>query len=299
MRVFVTGASGFIGSHVVPELIRGGHQVIGLARNDANAQKLSAAGVEVHRGDLEDVASLRAGAAKADAVIHLAFIHDFSRFAEVAAVDARAIEALCQELEGSNRPLCIASGVMGAKPGQLLTEDDSLDGWQNPRIAGNRAALDYVKRGVRTSIMRLSPSIHGHGDEGFMHMIAKTAQEKGFSAYVGDGNNRWPACHVLDAARLFRLAIEKAPAGAAIHAVADEGVPIRDVAAVIGKHLDLPVKSIAPDEAAAHFTWMAHFIALDSPASNAKTRALFDWTPTHPGLIADLDEGHYFTALKK
>jgi nucleoside-diphosphate-sugar epimerase len=296
MRIFVTGASGFIGSAVVPELLGAGHRVIGLARSDAAAQALAAAGAEVQRGALDDLDSLRAGAAKADGVIHLAFIHDFSRFAESAQIDQRAIETLGAALEGSERPLAIASGTLLLKPGRLVTEEDQPDfaAPASPRIAGVKSALSFATRGVRAAIVRLAPSVHGRGDHGFVHRLVELARAKGVSGYIGDGANRWPAVHRLDAARLFRLALEKAPAGSAVHAIGDEGVPIREIAEVIGRHLKLPVASIAPKDAADHFAWLAGFLATDAPASSAITRKRLGWQPTHPGLLADLDEGHYF-----
>jgi nucleoside-diphosphate-sugar epimerase len=295
MRVFVTGASGFIGSAVVPELIGAGHQVVGLARSDASAAALAAAGAEVHRGDLEDVEGLRAAASASEGVIHLGFIHDFSRFEEVARIDRAAIEALGTGLAGTGKPLVIASGVLGIAPGRVATERDQPPAEHpHPRHAGVRAAIALKDRGVRVSIVRLSPSVHGRGDHGFVPMIIGIAREKGVAGFIGDGSNRWPAVHRLDAARLFRLALEKAPAGAALHGVADEGVPIRAIAEIIGRHLKLPVASIAPADAGVHFGWMAGFLGLDSPASNAGTRELLGWQPAEPGLLADLDDGHYF-----
>jgi nucleoside-diphosphate-sugar epimerase len=295
MRVFVTGASGFIGSAVVPELIGAGHQVVGLARSDAAAAALGAAGAEVQRGDLEDLDSLRAGAARSDGVIHLAFIHDFSRFAASAHTERLAIETLGAALEGSGRPLVIASGTLGLAPGRVVTEaDEPAPDAPNPRQAGVRAALSFAARGVRTSIVRLAPSVHGRGDHGFVARLVSIAREKGVSGYIGDGSNRWPAVHRLDAARLFRLALEKAPAGSALHGIADEGVQIRAVAEVIGRHLNVPVASVSPEDTGKHFGFLAGFLGLDSPASSARTRELLGWQPTHPGLVDDLDEGHYF-----
>ncbi|WP_394846896.1 SDR family oxidoreductase [Pendulispora brunnea] len=296
MRVFVTGASGFIGSAVVPELISAGHHVVGLARSDASAQALRAAGAEVLRGDLEDLESLRAGAAASDGVIHLAFIHDFSRFEASARTEHRAIETLGAALEGSGRPLVIASGVLGLAPGRVLTERDepAPDSFQSPRRAGVLATLSFASRGVRTCIVRLAPTVHGPGDHGFLAALVSIARNKAVSGYVGDGTARWPAVHRLDAARLFRLALEKAPAGSAVHAIADAGVPIRTIADVIGRHLKVPVGSIASEDAGAHFSWLAPLLQLDSPTSSALTRELLDWQPTHPGLLEDLDAGHYF-----
>lgn len=297
MRVFVTGASGFIGSAVVPELIGAGHQVVGLARSNASADAL-AAGAGVHRGDLDDLDSLRAGAAASDGVLHLAFIHDFSEFAAAARTDQRAIETLGAALEGSGRPLVIASGFLEPPKGRLETEQDMPDpDSESPRIAGARAALALATRGVRSSVVRLGRSVHGEGDTGFVGRLVAIAREQGVSGYIGAGANRWPAVHRLDAAQLFRLALERAPAGSTLHGVADEGVPVRDIAAVIGRHLNLPVVSISPEDAGEHFGWLAPLLASDAWASSTLTRELVGWQPTHPGLIDDLDQGHYFHNL--
>jgi nucleoside-diphosphate-sugar epimerase len=297
MRVFVTGASGFIGSAVVPELIGAGHQVVGLARSDASAAALAAAGAEVHRGTLDDLDSLHAGAAASDGVIHLAFIHDFSQYEAAARTDRRAIETLGAALEGSGGPLVITSGTLGlAAAGVLGTEQDTPD-LNSPaahRIAGAQAALSFATRGVRSSVLRLPPSVHGEGDHGFVPTLIDIARDKGVSGYIGDGSNRWPAVHRLDAARLFRLALETAPAGTVLHGVADEGVPVHDIAEVIGRHLNLPVVPIPHEEAVDHFGWLAGFLGADVPASSALTRERIGWQPTHPGLIDDLDQGHYF-----
>jgi nucleoside-diphosphate-sugar epimerase len=306
MRVFVTGASGWIGSAVVPELIGAGHEVTGLARSDASAAALTAAGAEVHRGSLDDLGSLRDGAAASDGVIHLAFKHDvaFSGGFEAAAeADRRAVEIFGEVLAGSDRPLLIASGTLGVAPGRMATERDGHG--SDPAVgvegAGPRAraataefTLSLASRGVRSSVVRLPPTNHGDGDNGFMATLVGIARAKGASAYIGDGANRWPAVHRLDSAHLFRLALENAPAGSTLHAVADEGVPIRAVAEVIGRHLDVPVVSIPPEQAAEHFTWLGGFIGLDAPASSALTRELLGWQPTQPGLLDDLDKGHYF-----
>jgi nucleoside-diphosphate-sugar epimerase len=293
MRVFVTGASGFIGSAVVPELIAAGHHVVGLARSDSAAAALAAAGAEVQRGDLEDVDGLRAGAARSDGVIHLAFIHDFSKFEASARTDQRAIEALGTALIGSGRPLVIASGLLGIAPGRAASERDEPAPPLSPRVAGVQTALSFVARGVRTSIVRLAPTVHGRGDHGFVARLVDIAREKRASGYIGDGSSHWPAVHRLDASRLFRLALEKAAVGP-LHAVAEEGVPTRTIAEAIGRHLDVPVASIAGDEAAKHFGWLGAFFAIDSRATSALTRELLGWQPVQPGLIADLDEGHYF-----
>ena len=299
MRVFVTGASGFIGSAVVPELIGAGHEVVGLARSDSSAAALIAAGAEVRRGDLDDLDGLRAGAADSDGVIHLAFIHDFSDLAGAAQTDRIAIETLGAELEGSDRPLVIVSGMIGLPPGRVITERDMPESAEagGPRLAGTQAALALAGRGVRSSVVRLAPTVHGAGDHGFIATLIGIAREKGVSGYIGDGSSRWPAVHRLDAAPLFRLALEHAPAGSVLHGVAEEGVPTRRIAEVIGRHLDLPVVSIAPDDAAGHFGWLGSFFGADVPASSKLTRERMHWQPTHSGLIDDLDQGHYFHDL--
>ncbi len=294
MRVFVTGASGWIGSAVVPELIGAGHQVIGLARSDAAAAALAAAGAAAQRGALDDLDSLRRGAAASDGVIHLAYIHDFSQSENALRIDQRAIETLGAALAASDRPLVIASAVLGVAPGRVATERDAPDAAANPRIASAQAALSFATRGVRSSVVRLSLSVHGDGDHGFVATLIDIARTTGVSGYIGDGSNRWPAVHRRDAAHLFRLALETAPAGAVLHGVADEGVPVRAIAEVIGRQLNVPVTSVSPDEAGDHFGWLAMFLGADVPASSAVTRALLGWQPTHPGLIEDLDQGHYF-----
>lgn len=296
MRVFVTGASGFIGSAVVPELIGAGHQVVGLARSDASADAILAAGAQVHRGALDDLDSLRAGADASEGVIHLAFIHDFSAHEDAARTDLRAIETLGAVLEGSGRPLVIASGALGLAPGRIATERDMpvSGAAASPRILSEQTALALAAKGVRSSSVRLAPTVHGEGDHGFVATLVGIAREKGVSGYIGDGSNRWPGVHRLDAAQLFRLAIERAPAGSVLHGVADEGVPVRAIAEAIGRHLDLPMVAIAPEDAGDHFGWLGRFLAFDSPASSALTRELVRWQPTHPGLLADLDQGHYF-----
>ncbi|MGM1061988.1 SDR family oxidoreductase [Saccharothrix sp. Mg75] len=296
MRVFVTGASGWIGSAVVPELIDAGHEVVGLARSDSSAAALTAAGAEVRRGSLEDLDSLRAGAAESDGVVHLAFIHDFSAYEESGRVDLRAIEAFGAELAGSDRPLVIASGLIGLATGRVGTEHDrpAEDGPGAVRAVSARAALALAERGVRSSVVRLAPTVHGDGDPGFLAALIGTARDRGASGYVGDGANRWPAVHRFDAARLFRLALESAPAGSVLHGAAEEGVPVREIAEVIGRHLDLPVVPVAPERAAEHFGWLGAFLAADAPAASELTRELVGWRPTRPSLLDDLDQGHYF-----
>jgi nucleoside-diphosphate-sugar epimerase len=305
MRVFVTGASGWIGSAVVPELIGAGHQVIGLARSDAAASALALAGAGVQRGTLDDVDILRSAAAASDGVIHLAFKHDLAfsgNFQGAADADRRAVETFGEALAESDRPFVIASGVLGLTPGHVGTERDghstdstlsALGGGPRTRLATAELTLSFASRGVRSSVVRLAPTVHGDGDTGFVATLVDIARATRVSGYIGDGSNRWPAVHRFDAARLFRLALE-APAGSTLHAIADEGVPIRAIAEVIGRHLEVPVVAVSPDDAARHFTWLADFLATDCPTSSALTRELLRWQPTHPGLIDDLEQGHYF-----
>ena len=291
MRVFLTGATGFIGSALIPDLIKAGHTVLGLARSDTGAASLAAAGVEVHRGDLEDLDSLRSGASTSDGVIHCGFIHDFSRFQEVCEVDRRAIEAMGDALAGSDRPLVVTSGTgMGADaPGQTATEDLFNPNNPNPRASSELAAEAVAARGVRVSVVRL-PQVHDTRKQGLVTFSIALAREKGLSAYIGDGLNRWPAVHVLDAAAVYRLALEKAPNRARYHPVAEEGVTAKAIAEAIGRGLKIPVVSLSPEEAAGHFGWMAMFAGMDMPASSALTKERLGWHPTQKaGLIEDLD----------
>jgi nucleoside-diphosphate-sugar epimerase len=294
MRVFVTGAAGFIGSATTRELIANGHQVLGLARSDANAAALEKAGATVHRGSLTDLDSLKKGAAETDGTIHLAFIHDFSKFAENGQIDKQAIEAIGGVLAGSNKPLIVTSGTLLVAPGRIATEEDAAKPGL-PRVS-EEAGLAFAARGVRAIAIRL-PQVHGaDGKCGLVGWLVEIAKEKGVSAYIGDGRQRWSGAHRLDVARLYRLALEKGLAGKSYHAVADEGVPMRDIAEIVGRQLNLPVKSIAPDKAQEHFGMMAMFAGLDGPASGALTQQWLGWKPVEIGMIADISRPGYFKA---
>jgi nucleoside-diphosphate-sugar epimerase len=301
MRVFVTGATGWIGSVVVQELLTAGHRVVGLARSDSSAARVTAAGAEVFMGSLEDTDGLRAAAAKADGVIHTGYVHDFSPAgdpAAAAALDGRVIAALGEALAGTGKPLVVASGLPQPPAGVVSTEEIRSENPAHPRVS-EPAALAVAASagqhgGVRASVVRLPPSVHGEGDYWFIPIFIDIARKTGLSAYIGDGANVWPAVHRVDAARLFRIALEQAPAGTLLNAVADEGVPFREIAEVIGRHLEVPTKSITEQDARDQFGALAGFAAVDVPASSAITRERFGWRPVEPGLIADLDQGHYF-----
>ena len=294
MRIFITGATGFIGSAIVAEVLKAGHQVVGLTRSDAGARSLIAAGAEVFRGDLEDLDSLRRGAAMADSVIHTAFNHDFSKFIANCEADRQAIEAMGAELAGSDRPLLITSGTgMGAAgPGRLATEEIFNPSHPNPRKASELAGASLTDRGVNVSVVRL-PQVHDTVKQGLITPLIQLAREKGISAYVGDGLNRWPAAHVSDVARLYRLALERRQAGSRYHAVAEEGIPVRTIAEVIAKGLKIPAVSLSPEESAAHFGWLGDFVQMNLSASSKQTQQWLDWHPTGPGMIEDLERMQY------
>jgi nucleoside-diphosphate-sugar epimerase len=293
MRIFVTGASGWIGSAVVPELLAAGHEVLGLARSDTAADAVAALGAEVHRGTLEDVESLRSGAATADGVVHLGYHHDFSQMSEAARIDRCAIEAFGEVLGNADRPLVVASGVLGLGTTAVATEHDQPDTATHPRAANAQTALSLAARGVRSSVVRFAPTVHGAGDHGFVATLVDLARRTGVAAYIDDGTNRWSAVHRLDAAVLVRLAVESAPTGSVLHAVDEQGIPTRDIATAIGRSIDVPTESLPAARAAEHFGWLGPFFGLDSAASNTLTRELLGWTPTHPGLLEDLEAGRY------
>jgi nucleoside-diphosphate-sugar epimerase len=301
MRVFVTGATGHIGSALVPDLLEAGHTVLGLARSESAAAALEASGAQALRGSLDDLDVLRQGAAAADGVVHLAFRHDLSfsgDMAGAAATDLRAINTIGDALDGTHKPFVGTSGTLllaFAAPGRLGTESDALE--SGPRVDAENAVVALAQRGVRSSVVRLAPTVHSALDRhGFVPQLIRMAREHGVSPYVDDGSNRWPAVHTLDAARLFRLALESAPAGSRLHGAADQGVPFRDIATLIGRHLNVPVDSVTREQAPAHFEWLSSFVPLDNPTSSALTQALVGWRPVHPGLLADLEQGHYFEA---
>ncbi len=293
MRIFVTGASGWIGSAVIPLLLESGHDVVGLARSDASAEAVARLGATVTRGDLDDVDALRAAAAASEGVVHLGYVHDFSRMEDAARTDLAAIEAFGSALEGTGHPLLIASGTLGLATGRPGTEDDE-PGPVHPRVGNALAALALAKRGVRPVVVRFAPTVHGEGDEGFVATLARVAVEKGVSGWVGAGDNRWSAVHRLDAAALVRQMVESGPAeGSVVHAVGEEGIATHDIAVAIGRGVGVPARSIPVEEAAAHFGWIGGFFGMDATASSALTRQRTGWAPTHPGLLADLDAGRY------
>jgi nucleoside-diphosphate-sugar epimerase len=305
VKIFVTGASGWIGSAVVPELLGAGHEVVGLARSEASANWLEEAGAVVQRGDVDDPDGLAKAADESDGVIHLAFQHEVAfggDFASAAAADRRAVEAMGAALAGSDRPFVLASGLLGMTAGRLATEDDGLV--PNAEVRANPAgvrsatalfALSLRGVGVRSSVLRLPPTVHGDGDNGFIATLVGIARQRGVAGYVGDGSNRWPAVHRSDAAHLARLAVEDAPAGSVLHAVDDEGVPFSEIAGAVGRRLGIPTGSVAASEANEHFTYLAHFVAIDSPAASSVTRELLGWQPSGPSLLQDLDQDHYYT----
>lgn len=296
MRVFVTGASGFIGQAVVRELVTNGHAVLGLARTDEKAAQLAKLGAEVQHGDLEDHASLTKGVMACDATIHLAFVHDFSRYAQANDIDRAAIGAMFDVLAGTNKPFIGTSGTAMATPGRTATEDDppNKDG-HALRAKAEELVVASASRGIRTAVVRLSPTVHGEGDKGFVPMLVDIARKKGIAGYIGDGANRWSAVHRTDAARLYRLAVEKGAAGVRFHGVAEEGIAMKTIAEAIGRGLGVPTKSIAPADAQAHFDFLARFAGVDCPTSSAITQKTLGWTPTGPDLASDIEK-HYVRA---
>ncbi|MGP3755399.1 SDR family oxidoreductase [Streptomyces sp. IBSNAI001] len=296
MRVFVTGASGWIGSATVDELLAAGHEVVGLARSDTSAASLDAKGAQVRRGDLDDLDSIRKGAATADAVLHLANKHDFDNPAVSNQAERAAVQAIGDVLAGSDRPFLLASGVAGLAQGRAATEDDRspFQGPDSPRGGSENLALEYVDRRVNTVSVRYAPTVHGDGDHGFIAALVAIAREKGVAGYIGDGTNRWAAVHRSDAAQLTRLGLEKAPAGTLLHAVGEEGVSTREIAEAIGRGLGIPVASVSPQDAQQHFGWISRVFAMDALTSSTRTQELLGWAPSGPSLIEDLDAGYYF-----
>jgi len=294
MRILVTGASGWIGSASVKELVSAGHHVLGLARSDESAAKIAELGAQAVRGSLDDLASLRSAAALAEGVVHLGYNHDFSQMAAAARTDRAAIDAFADALQGTGGPLLIASGTLGLAPGRVGTEEDMPDAAVHPRVANAAYTLDLAKRGIRSMVVRFAPTVHGSGgDHGFVAVLARVAREKGVSGYIEDGRNRWPAVNRIDAAKLLRLAIDRATPGSVLHAVAEEGIPTHDIAKALGQFMDVPVQSIPAHRAQSHFDWLGMFFAADAPASSVRTRALLGWEPTHSTLLEDIAAGHY------
>ncbi|KAF7976656.1 hypothetical protein HWV62_1226 [Athelia sp. TMB] len=296
MRVFITGATGFVGSAVIQELLAHGHTVLGLSRNEANAKVLAAAGADAHPGSLDDLESLRSGAASCDGTIHCGFKHDFANYQAACDTDRGAIEAIGDAYKGTGKPFIVTSGTLVLKPGTVGTEDDAgvSEGFAALRAPSETLAIGLAGRGVRSMVLRLSPSVHGPGDQGFIAGLIDVARKEGVSAYVGDGAARWPGVYLHDAARLYRLALEKGRAGACYHGVGDEGVPTKEIAEAIGKGLEMPIVSKTPEEAGPAFGFLAFVLTSDNPTSNEKTREELGWRPEGPGLIADIAAGHYF-----
>ncbi|SHK08769.1 Nucleoside-diphosphate-sugar epimerase [Anaerocolumna jejuensis DSM 15929] len=294
MRIFITGATGFVGSAVAKELMGAGYEVLGLARSDEAVKSLSAAGVQVHKGDLEDLESLRAGAANADGVIHTAFNHDFTKFKDSTETDRRAIEAIGTELAGSGRPFIVTSAIGILPQGHLVSEETEPVTGPHSRGLSEQTVIQFAGKGVRTSVIRLAPSVHGEGDHNFIPNLIRLAKEKGVSAYIGEGSNRWPAVHRFDTAHLYRLILEKGIAGSRYHAVAEESIPFKEIAGAIGRQLNVPVVSLSPEEAGNHFGWFTNFAAMDVPASSQLTREQLGWQPSYPGLLEDISLPHYY-----